>query len=190
MHKHQSYWRILLVLGFTIGGTVACSGSKSDEEGLVPSTEADAEGAGAPQAEGGAAETADAAAKDGSDETASDASAEAAGSAAVTGDAASPVPAATAPAPTGVSSQAMAATPPPGKDRVVRHVKVKQATLRSGPSAKAEPVGQLSRGERIIVDVENGWGRIADGLYIKLTDTAPKPVAVRRQRAAWMPPAH
>ncbi|MEN9836331.1 MAG: hypothetical protein RL011_2524 [Pseudomonadota bacterium] len=189
MHTPNKYWRLLLILGLTVGGSAACSSSKPDEEGLVPSTEADAEGAGAPSAEGDVQATASAESKD----TAAQATAEA-----PTAEAASPSEGSAAAAPTegpsmapaSAAPQSMAVTSPGGQGRVVRHVKVKQATLRSGPSAKAESVGQLTRGERIIVDVENGWGRIADGLYIKLSDTAPKPVAVKRQRAEWMPPAH
>ncbi len=179
--QKRTYRHLLLILGLTVGGSVACSGSKSDEEGLVPSTEADAEGAGAPEPQGDAKEAAE------SESKAGDSAAETAG-VANPGDAEAAPAAAPAPAPAPASN--MAATPPPSSGRVVRHVKVKQATLRSAPSVKSDAVGQLARGERIIVEVDNGWGRIADGLYIKLSDTAPKPVAAKRQRAEWMPPAH
>ena len=181
--KLGTCWKAALVFAVSFGGMTACSSNNTDEESLAPSAEGETE---APAAT----------------EAAANEGAQSAPATAVTGAtaeqlASAPAVAATAPAPV-YAGEAGAAAPvagqtalaPAEKSRIVRHVKVKLAQLRAEPSASSKSVGRLVRGDRILVDVEKGWGRIGDGIYIKLSDTAPKPVAVKRRPSEWMPPAH
>lgn len=186
MQKLGTCWKAALVFAVSFGGMTACSSNNTDEDVLAPSAEGEGE---APAAS----------------EAAADAGAQTAQASAVAGASAeqvasAPVGVANVVAPVGAAAdgEAVATAPVAGqvasataeKSRVVRHVKVKLAQLRAEPSASAKSVGRLVRGDRIIVDVEKGWGRIGDGIYIKLSDTAAKPVAVKRRPSEWMPPAH
>ena len=185
MQKLGTCWKAALVFAVSFGGMTACSSNNTDEEALAPSAEGEAEAPAASEAaavEG--AKSAPAAVTSGSGE-------EVASAPAGTAKAVAPVDAAAdgeAGAAAPVAGQVASA--PAENSRVVRHVKVKLAQLRAAPSATAKSVGRLVRGDRILVDVEKGWGRIGDGIYIKLSDTASRPVAVKRQRAEWTPPAH
>jgi len=186
MQKLVTCWKAALVFAVSFGGMTACSSNNTDEDALAPSAEGEGE---APAAS----------------EAAADDKAQAAPATAVAGASAEQVasaPAAAAnvaaPVDAAADGQAGAAAPiagqvasaPAEKSRVVRHVKVKLAQLRAEPSASAKSVGRLVRGDRILVDLEKGWGRIGDGIYIKLSDTAAKPVAAKRRPSEWMPPAH
>ena len=184
MQKLVTCWKAALVFAVSFGGMTACSSNNTDEDALAPSAEGEGE---APAAS----------------EAAADDQAQAAPSTAVAGASAEQVASAAAanvaaPVDAAADGQAGAAAPiagqvasaPAEKSRVVRHVKVKLAQLRAEPSASAKSVGRLVRGDRILVDLEKGWGRIGDGIYIKLSDTAAKPVAAKRRPSEWMPPAH
>ena len=176
-----SLW-FTLALG--IGAVSACSGSQDQDEAVKPSTEEsgdldDAKAAPAP------ADTA-AAAVASEDKATGEASA-------VSGSPASAaIPANPAPAPSVASTPAAeaASAGAPNKARVVRYVRVKQTELRAEPSASAPAVGQLVKGDRILVVEEEGWGRIADGIFVNLKDTAKKAIAPKREPAQWSLPAH
>ncbi|MCX6104507.1 MAG: hypothetical protein NTY08_01575 [Proteobacteria bacterium] len=184
MQKLVICWKAALVFAVSFGGMTACSSNNTDEDALAPSAEGEGE---APVAS----------------EAAADDQAQAAPATGVAGASAEQVASAAAanvaaPVDAAADGQAGAAAPiagqvasaPAEKSRVVRHVKVKLAQLRAEPSASAKSVGRLVRGDRILVDLEKGWGRIGDGIYIKLSDTAAKPVAAKRRPSEWMPPAH
>ena len=184
MQKLVTCWKAALVFAVSFGGMTACSSNNTDEDALAPSAEGEGE---APAAS----------------EAAADDQAQAAPATGVAGASAEQVASAAAanvaaPVDAAADGQAGAAAPiagqvasaPAEKSRVVRHVKVKLAQLRAEPSASAKSVGRLVRGDRILVDLEKGWGRIGDGIYIKLSDTAAKPVAAKRRPSEWMPPAH
>jgi hypothetical protein len=74
--------------------------------------------------------------------------------------------------------------------RVVRFVSVKEAVLNSGPSDNAPKVGVLPKGERVMVVEENGWGRVADDMFVKLNALSNKAVPRNREKASWSKPAH
>ena len=189
MQKLGTCWKAALVFAVSVGGMTACSSKNTDEDVLAPSAEGDGESPAAIEAAADdEAKSAPAALTDGSVEEIASAPADIAMPVAPVGGAAEGEAASVA-APTNAGAAQVAAAPAKNT-RVVRHVKVQQAQLRAAPSATAKSVGRLVRGDHVLVDVEKDWGRIGDGLYIRLSDTADKPVAVKRQRAVWTPPAH
>ena len=95
-------------------------------------------------------------------------------------------PTQTAPQPAPTASPA----PTDGRPRVVRYVSSKEAVLRAAPSDTAAKVGVLPKGERIMIVEENGWGRVADDIFVKLNALSPKAVPRKREKANWSKPAH
>lgn len=91
-----------------------------------------------------------------------------------------PAQAAASPAPSPVASES--------KDRVVRYVTGKKIPIYAGPNDKASKVGNLERGERIMIVEENGWGRIADNMFVKLSALSTKAVPRNRQPTKWSKP--
>ena len=87
-------------------------------------------------------------------------------------------------------SDTAAAAKADGQGRVVRYVSMKQAVIHASPSDQAAKVGNLPRGERIMVVEENGWGRITDGMFVKLDALSTKAVPRNRKPATWNKPAH
>ena len=129
------------------------------------------------------------------EETAEPGTEEAAATTQETGDAA--IQEAAPQTPTGTAAAATNAAPrsetpatanSPG--RVVRYVSMKEAAIHASPSDQAAMVGNLPRGERVMVVEENGWGRIADGMFVKLEALSTKAVPRNRKPATWNKPAH
>ena len=173
----------------------ACSSSQSDEEGLLPTEETTKESSD----ESAAAHTKDAetmaakAAKMKKSESPRSQASKGGAIAGTTSNKADNSPAANGSAGGGggPAGSAVAAAPTTVEPtRVVRYVKADSAALRSGPSDQAQALGQLVKGDRVLVVEENGWGRISDGLYIRLDDVSKKAVAAERQPAQWTAPAH
>jgi hypothetical protein len=111
-----------------------------------------------------------------------------------------PPPVATAPAPEAPAAAAApeapaaAAAPTPAADtggigpqpnRFVRYVKVTSATVHAEPNETSASVVTLVKGDHILVSEENGWGKIADGRYIKLSDLSNKGVPRDRTPLSW-----
>ncbi len=76
------------------------------------------------------------------------------------------------------------------KSRVVRFVSGDQVTIASEPKDGAAVVGKLVKGDRVLIVEQNGWGKIADGMFVNLKHLSPKGVPAERQPAQWTPPAH
>lgn len=72
--------------------------------------------------------------------------------------------------------------------RVVRFVNVEEATIHGSAQDGGESVGKLLKGDRVLVVEQNGWGRIADGMFIKLDGLSKKAVPRHVQPAVWTPP--
>lgn len=102
-----------------------------------------------------------------------------------------PPPVAAAPEPPPAAAAAPAAAPPPAQgvapipNRTVRYVQVASATVHSEPNESSAAVVSLVKGDHILVSEENGWGKIADGKYIKLSDLSTKGVPRDRSPLAW-----
>lgn len=73
----------------------------------------------------------------------------------------------------------------PQPNRFVRYVKVASATVHAEPNEGSASVVTLSKGDHILVSEENGWGKIADGRYIKLSDLSNKGVPRDRTPVSW-----
>lgn len=73
-------------------------------------------------------------------------------------------------------------------NRVVRFVTADEAVVHEQASDTAASVGKLTRGDKVIVIEENGWGRISDGMFIKLDTLSAKAVDRHRQPAVWTRP--
>lgn len=197
LYKCRSIWSrvggaMLLTGALGLGG---CSGSQQEEEQLEATEENAEEGAAAAGAEAaeGAEETASAEVTEGAD--ASDAGAD--DTAAIEGDGTSEAEAVeqlTDTASTPVESVPAPSMAPSGSgidpSRVVRFVKLDEAGIHGGPQDSAELVGKLLKGDRVLIVEENGWGRIADGMFIKLDALANRAVPRHRQPAVWYAPAH
>ena len=74
--------------------------------------------------------------------------------------------------------------------RVVRYVNAPVAPLLNAASTSAGNVGQLTKGERVMVVIEGAYARITDGMFIKVDHLSAKPVARERKDAVWQAPAH
>lgn len=74
--------------------------------------------------------------------------------------------------------------------RVVRYVNASPSPLFNAASSSAGNVGQLVKGDRVMVVIEGGFGRIADGMFIQTDHLSAKPVARERKDAVWHTPAH
>ncbi len=101
------------------------------------------------------------------------------------------------PAPVATPEPAKAqATPAPAtnatvdKSRVVRFVAGDHVTIASEPKDGAAVVGKLVKGDRVLIVEQNGWGKIADGMFVNLKHLSHKGVPAERQPAQWTPPAH
>jgi hypothetical protein len=70
-------------------------------------------------------------------------------------------------------------------NRFVRYVQVTSAAVRSEPSDSAAAVVSLVKGDHILVTEENGWGKIADGRFIKMSDLSQKAVPRDRTPMTW-----
>ncbi len=99
-----------------------------------------------------------------------------------------------APAPAPVAAAAPAPSPAPSatveKNRVVRFVASEEVVIAAEPKDGAATVGKIAKGEKVLVVEQSGWGRIADGMFVKLDHLSNKGVARDRQPAVWQEPTH
>jgi hypothetical protein len=169
----------LAAMAFAMTG---CSGSQQEDEKLEVEGEEGAEA----QAEGSAEATdnadGEATAEDGGDAEPTEPVAQDTPAEDPTPDtAASPSTSAGGYAATGGGTEA---------GRVVRYVNAAQAPLFGAANATAASVGQLLKGDRVMVVIEGSYARIADGMFIKVDHLSAKPVARERKDAVWKAPAH
>jgi hypothetical protein len=182
--------------------TGACSSDQQETEEPINNAQENQENSNQGEAEGGnASENAiagSAEAEGNSNSTAADASTADASAAAEPPPSPEPAPPPVpeAPAPTATPTT-MAATPPAGTsgaagddiapqpNRFVRYVQVASAVVRSEPNDGAATVVTLAKGDHILVSEENGWGKIASGKFIKLSELSHKAVPRDRIAAAW-----
>lgn len=110
---------------------------------------------------------------------------------------AAPMEAAPPPAPLAPGAPASTASPAPpsapvGGDEVapqpnrfVRYIQVASAAVHAEPQDSAPTVVTLAKGDHVLVSEENGWGKIANGKYIKLSDLSQKAIARDRATLTW-----
>lgn len=73
--------------------------------------------------------------------------------------------------------------------RVVRYVKADGATIHGAADPNAAPVGHLTKGDIVMVTETNGWGKIADNMFVRLGELSAKAVARPvRKEASWIAP--
>lgn len=83
------------------------------------------------------------------------------------------------------------AAPEPAKvdttagQKVVMFVKNTKAPIHAEPNANAKVVGNLEKGDHILVFVSGEWAQIADGKFVAVTDLTDKPVARQRKKPKW-----
>ncbi len=97
-----------------------------------------------------------------------------------------PAPLALAPPPSPAAAPAAAGDDiVPKPNRFVRYVQTGSAVVRSEPNDGAPTVVTLAKGDHILVSEENGWGKIASGKFIKLSELSHKAVPRDRVAPAW-----
>ena len=64
-------------------------------------------------------------------------------------------------------------------------VKDKTAIIREAPNDEAKKVGQLSRGEHVLVHVNGEWGEISEKRYIKVDHLSETPISRNKSKNKW-----
>ncbi len=67
----------------------------------------------------------------------------------------------------------------------VKYVKNAGVKVHSGPDAGSAVVRQLSKGDHMLVTVEGGWARLADGGFVAMQGLSDKGVGRPRSAGAW-----
>ncbi len=198
--------RAFLVMGLLSAlaglGPVACTGDQADEDQPAVSTDA----AAAPEGgeDSAAAEPAEAKAFEGEPGAGPDAM-----DAAQPGNTAdalgveeppakalpppafepAPVPVTQAPPKAPGKKKGLGAAPTDSHGRVVRYVRAASVDIHGQASEGAPAVGHLAKGDIVMVIQEGTWGKIADNMYVKLselsTKAVPRPVG---KEATWQAP--
>lgn len=71
------------------------------------------------------------------------------------------------------------------KSRVVRYVTAEGVSIHSEAKDGSSVVGTLAKGDRVLVVEQNGWGKVGDGLFVKMNHLSAKGVGRERQPAQW-----
>ncbi|MBC7659393.1 MAG: hypothetical protein H7249_06765 [Chitinophagaceae bacterium] len=112
--------------------------------------------------------------------------------------AAAPAPAATDAVPATADASATPAAPAgqtaapaatavqvPSGDMRVYYVSAASAALHNGPSATAQTVGNLSKGDPVLVKIEGGWANVLNRGYVEVASLSQSPVGRQTSAKAW-----